>query len=270
MRTPGRRLTVAAALVVATAVLAPSPAPADSDARLLVVDDPTAKVRLVATGVGLTAGGVVTNTTDNKQPASNFRVYLRSVPEQQQQRRRAPGVRRYQVVDKPVKALAAGASVAVRAAVVLPDKVPSGRYQVRVCIERLLYRNCELAPDEVLVAPAAVVLTPAQHDFGTVAPELGGARTARRETASATFTVTNKGGTVSGVPGLGLSGDGSFAYDLGSNSCETPLHRNETCTVQVTFGYPESGTFAATLTALADPGGTDTSSLTGTVAFGQE
>lgn len=268
MRTPTRLLSAAASLVVAAAVLAPSPAPADSDARLLVVNNPTAKVKLAATGVQLTAGAEVTNTTKTNQPASNFRIYLRSIPEQQQPGRRpAGGVRRYQVVDKPVKALKPGASVAVKATVILPDKVPAGRYQVRACIERLLYRNCEFTPNEIVVAPAIIVLTPDVHDFGTVAPEFPALppRSARRETSTHTFTVTNQGGVVSGVPSLTLTGESTFAYELGANTCESPLHRNETCTVQVTFGYAESGTFTANLDAVADPGGFDSSSLTGTV-----
>jgi len=109
----------------------------------------------------------------------------------------------------------------------------------------------------VNINPAALSVTPASHDYGLVA--VG-------SSASFTFTVTNGGGTTSGILGGGLGGLNPAQFQLVSTTCPfgATLGPAASCTVTVSFAPTVSGVSSAVATASASPGGTASAALTGT------
>lgn len=105
------------------------------------------------------------------------------------------------------------------------------------------------------VAPAQLSLTPSTYDFGVVYYQSPG--------AYSTFTVTNMGGAPTGAVSIGLTGPGATAFTITSSNCAA-LGAGASCNVVVRFLPPGGGSFSATLTVGASPGGSDFSSLIGT------
>ncbi len=108
------------------------------------------------------------------------------------------------------------------------------------------------------LAAVPLTMTPAVHDFGTVA--LGG-------TASADFTVTNT--CAATAPAVGaitsaLTGVRSPEFHVTADTCAgTMLAGGDTCTIAVTFQPTATGTATATLSVSSPMGGMDVSDLSG-------
>ena len=87
-------------------------------------------------------------------------------------------------------------------------------------------------------APPRLAFTPAQYGYAQVT--VG-------QKASQTFTLTNSGGTVTG---LTVKLSGSAAFTVTSDTCPANyLGRHQSCTVKVQFAPASVGTVGATLTA---------------------
>jgi hypothetical protein len=110
-------------------------------------------------------------------------------------------------------------------------------------------------------APAHLTVTPAPFDFGNV---LQGT-----DSPTQTFTVTNTGEqSTADLDGVLDQGGGSRFQIQPSSTClaGAPLAGGESCTVDILFhpGASETGTFTATLSFSASPGGSVSSDLSGT------
>ena len=105
-------------------------------------------------------------------------------------------------------------------------------------------------------APAALALMPGSVAFG---PALIGVTTTAQ-----TLTLTNNGGVASGVPTVGLEGVNPGQFTIVSNACTAALPATGSCLVTVAFSPTVAGATAALIKASATPGGSVTSSLTGT------
>ncbi len=103
-------------------------------------------------------------------------------------------------------------------------------------------------------APALLRLTPAAHDFGTIADDT--------QSSAFAFKVSNTGDEDSGSISPTLSGDSS-SFTISSSTCAT-LPAGGSCKVDVSFTPIDTGAMSATLTVSAAPGGSATASLTGT------
>jgi hypothetical protein len=111
------------------------------------------------------------------------------------------------------------------------------------------------------LAPAALAVTPASHDFGSVIQ--GG------KSSDFTFTVTNGGGVASGPLAVGLTGSSAGEFQLGSETCtgaRLAAGGAAQCTIRVHFqpGASSTGAVQASLTVTGSPGGTATTTLSGT------
>lgn len=238
-----RSLVVAA--LAASTLAVPATSHADSEARLLVVQNPKATLTDVTGGARLAVTAKVENTTKAKQAASAIVVYLRK-----------PSGTTYDVLTKKVPAVKAGRTVGVSVAGKLPAKVPAGTYTANVCVERKLYRNCEAAPSTVVVAPAELVLGPSSIDFGERAK---GVHTVEE------LTLTNTGMVTAGAPTYAFSGD-SGAYFIGTGDCnDKALAPDEFCTITVDFYSNEAFDHDGTMIVKGIPGGTTSTSLTGSI-----
>ncbi len=100
---------------------------------------------------------------------------------------------------------------------------------------------------------AALTVTPSAYDFGNVVVN---------QSATATFTVKNAGGTTSGPLQMQLGDKTNFAITSDGCSGHT-LAENQTCDVVVKFQPTTPGGKSTSLSAQANPGGTATASLTG-------
>lgn len=80
------------------------------------------------------------------------------------------------------------------------------------------------------------------YDYGAVTPG---------QTASKTFTLTNSGGSATGMLSVSLSGSGATAFSITSNTCGgTALGKGKSCAVTVRFAPTTAGqSYSATLTA---------------------
>ncbi|MCC7000326.1 MAG: choice-of-anchor D domain-containing protein [Deltaproteobacteria bacterium] len=108
--------------------------------------------------------------------------------------------------------------------------------------------------------PAALVMTPASSDLGTVV---------QGATSTATFAVVNNGGVASGVPAAALAGAAAGDYAIMASTCTAALAPAARCSITVRFTAATLGARAATLTLTATPGGAPVSTLTAnTVAPG--
>lgn len=88
------------------------------------------------------------------------------------------------------------------------------------------------------------------EDFGV--PHIGG--------EDRTFTVTNVGGSPSGVPVSGLTQAGAD-FSIAANGCITPLSGAASCSIVVHVGTKGTGHVSALLTVIAIPGGTVSASV---------
>ena len=80
--------------------------------------------------------------------------------------------------------------------------------------------------------------------------------------AAATFTVSNTGQATSGTVAVSLGGTNASDFTIASSTCTGALAAGASCTVKVTFDSFYTGTYTASLTATATPGGSASASLT--------
>lgn len=106
------------------------------------------------------------------------------------------------------------------------------------------------------VIPAILSISPTTFDFGSV---VSGSQSGQQ-----TFTVTNGGQGSSGTVAVSLSGANQADFTIDSTTCGAALTSNATCTVTVHFTPSTTGAETASLSATSSPGGTATSTLTGT------
>ena len=104
------------------------------------------------------------------------------------------------------------------------------------------------------VAKGALSLSPTSWDFP---PTPEGSQSAPKQ-----FTVTNTGGSTSGVPMVSLTGTGAGEYTITNNGCTAAITAGSSCTIDVAF-IPSTSSPAASLT-VTDTGGTTIAGLTGT------
>ena len=100
---------------------------------------------------------------------------------------------------------------------------------------------------------AQLSIAPSSKDFGTVG--VGGAP------VTDTFTITNLGGAVTGIPSVTLTGSAAFSQ---TNNCTIALNPLATCTVTVRFAPTAVGAVQTTLAVTATPGGTVQATAFGT------
>lgn len=100
---------------------------------------------------------------------------------------------------------------------------------------------------------ATLAISPTPFDFGQT--PIGDTSTAY------SFVVTNVGQTTSGTVGVSLGGTSASDFTVKSSTCGVALDAGDTCTVVLTFDSYYTGTYTASLTATAAPGGSATASL---------
>ena len=105
------------------------------------------------------------------------------------------------------------------------------------------------------VSGASIAIAPPSRSFGSI--PLGG------QSAPLSFTVSNTGGQVSGVPAVTLSGAGAGEFAIAGSTCTQTLAPGATCTIQVKFAPTMIGTPSATLGVVASPGGSVSADVTG-------
>jgi hypothetical protein len=106
-------------------------------------------------------------------------------------------------------------------------------------------------------APAMIAISPASQDFGI---------TRQPEGATGTFTVTNAGGSPSGLPVPTLTGPDAASFSISANTCTNLLAPAAACRIDVHL--PPTGPLgvkSATLNVMAVPGGMVSASFTGDV-----
>jgi hypothetical protein len=100
--------------------------------------------------------------------------------------------------------------------------------------------------------PASISISPASQDFGV--PQIGG--------ETRTFTVTNVGGSPSGLPVPTLMAPDPSDFSIGANGCINLLPPGGGCPIDVHVSTNGAGRESATLTVTAMPGGTVSASVT--------
>jgi hypothetical protein len=107
--------------------------------------------------------------------------------------------------------------------------------------------------------PASLSILPTTHNFTPGMPiALGGM------TNPHTFTVTNSGGSPSGPLTTTITGANPMQFGITSQNCSgMPLAAFSTCFINARYQSALIGTQTATLTVTGAPGGTVTSSLSG-------
>jgi hypothetical protein len=112
-------------------------------------------------------------------------------------------------------------------------------------------RHCK---QKTVMAPAVISISPASQDFGV--PQIGG--------ETRTFTVTNVGGSLSGLPVPMLTQSGSD-FSVAANGCTSLLSAGGSCPIDVHVGTSGAGQVSANLTVSALPGGTASASMTANI-----
>jgi hypothetical protein len=105
---------------------------------------------------------------------------------------------------------------------------------------------------------AALQITPNPAGFGDVVQNM--------QSGNKTFTVTNTGGVPSGTVAVSMGGTNGGDFKIVTNNCRNktlPANGAMACTVVVAFKPSKLGRETATLSAVANPGGTATDTLTG-------
>ena len=111
------------------------------------------------------------------------------------------------------------------------------------------------------IAQAQITVSPTSQAMGTVAQGAS--------SGAVPFVVTNDGGAPTGLLQVTLTGADAGQYSVGTDACvNTSLDPGKSCTIDVYFtpGAGALGAEQATLSITGSPGGTATSSLTGTAA----
>ena len=99
-------------------------------------------------------------------------------------------------------------------------------------------------------APATIAISPMSQDFGV--PHIGG--------EDRTLTITNVGGSASGVPVAALT-PAVTDFSIAANGCVAPLSATASCSIAVHVGTSGAGPVSALLTVIAIPGGTVSASV---------
>jgi hypothetical protein len=102
--------------------------------------------------------------------------------------------------------------------------------------------------------PAALSMNPTTFDFRGVG--LGSSSTPQ------VFTITNTGGSPTGVPGVAVTGPDGAMFTISGTTCTAVLAPAATCTVTLVFVPTTTGARMATLEVNASPGGRASSALT--------
>jgi hypothetical protein len=106
-------------------------------------------------------------------------------------------------------------------------------------------------------APASIAISPTSQDFGLVPVN---SKTTR------TFTITNAGGSPSGVPLPTIMGPNADSFSIAFNTCYGSLPPAGTCRVDVDLPFADPfGMRAGTLNVAAVPGGTVSAAMTGDI-----
>jgi len=108
----------------------------------------------------------------------------------------------------------------------------------------------------VVPAPASIVISPTNQDFGIPTIPDGATRT---------FVVTNIGGSPSGVPIPAITGSNFDHFKVAANGCVVPLGPSLTCQIDVNLPPRGAGPVSATLNVTAIPGGTASATMTGDI-----
>ncbi|HEY2510223.1 MAG TPA: choice-of-anchor D domain-containing protein, partial [Polyangiaceae bacterium] len=109
--------------------------------------------------------------------------------------------------------------------------------------------------------PGALTITPSTNDFGSIVAGVSSSATP--------FTVTNTGGSDTGMLTAALSGTDQGSFTIASDTCTgSTLAAGATCAVGVTFAPTAAGTKAASLTVAGTPGGAASAALGGTAITG--
>lgn len=87
--------------------------------------------------------------------------------------------------------------------------------------------------------PASFTASPASLDFPQQQPGVA--------SAPQTITITNSGGVAMADVGLRLTGPGMTDYTIVAKTCGPPLNSGASCTVQISFTPPDTGSVAAAL-----------------------
>ena len=103
-------------------------------------------------------------------------------------------------------------------------------------------------------APAMISISPASQDFGV--PQIGG--------ETRTFTVTDIGGSTTGVPIPMLTQSGTD-FSIVGNGCVTPLSAGASCPIDVHVATSGAGHVSAMLNVTAIPGGRISASVTANI-----
>jgi hypothetical protein len=105
-------------------------------------------------------------------------------------------------------------------------------------------------------APASLMISPASQDFGV--PELPAG-------ATRSFTVTNTGGSFSGLPVTSISGPNADNFVVAANACMASLGPGLTCRIEVNLPPRGAGPVSAMLNVTATPGGTVSAAMAGDI-----
>ena len=105
------------------------------------------------------------------------------------------------------------------------------------------------------IPPATLGISPSTLDFGSVVQG--------SSSSMHTFTVSNMGGTPSGVVSVGATGTNASEFII-SNGCTGTLAPSAQCTFTMVFAPSSAGAKSASVTASATPGGSTSATLTAT------
>lgn len=113
------------------------------------------------------------------------------------------------------------------------------------------------ALDGTGLASGSITINPTSQSFGD---EVVGSATATQ-----TFTIANPGGTATGPLTTGLTGNDAGDFAISNDTCAgQALDHGASCTIDVAFDPQSAGSKTASLSISGTPGGTVTSSLSGT------
>jgi hypothetical protein len=107
-------------------------------------------------------------------------------------------------------------------------------------------RKCKKAVQAPVPTPAALSVTPTAVDFD-VHPTI--------QVVARLVTVTNAGGSASGVPNAIVSGTNASEFTVADSSCTAPIPAGHSCAMALTHKAASNGNKSATLSVVATPGG---------------
>ena len=163
---------------------------------------------------------------------------------------------------RPIPSLPGGGSHTLESELLIPGETVPNDYTLVACRARIGKPNrCgrhRPSTDLEVLAPAALVIAPSGHDFGTHATGTSA--------PAQTFTVTNAGGVPSGVPSVSVGGTDAAQFPLSANTCTAALAPGASCSFEVGLSPASNGAKSAAVAVAALPGGPATATLSGTGA----